>query len=277
MYTPTKMSGVDTSSPIGIFDSGIGGLTVAKAVHQLLPNENIIYFGDTAHLPYGDKSTAAIQAYAVKICNVLLQQNCKIILIACNSASVAAYDLIREYVGSRASVMNVIDPMINYISEVHSQENVGLIGTKQTIQSGVYKQKVSQLSRGIELKSLATPLLVPMIEENFFRNSIREGIIEAYLSREEIKGIKSLILGCTHYPLIKEPIQKYYKSEVQVLDSSEIVAKSLKGLLELHNMSNKGDQVFQKFYVSDFTQSFETSTKLFFGKHVKLEHYPLWE
>lgn len=277
MYTPTKMSGVDTSNPIGIFDSGIGGLTVAKAVHQLLPNENIVYFGDTAHLPYGDKSTAAIQAYAIKICNVLLQQNCKIILIACNSASVAAYDLVREYVGSRASVMNVIDPMINYISEVHSQEKVGLIGTKQTIQSGVYKQKVNQLNRGIELKSLATPLLVPMIEENFFRNSIREGIIEAYLSREEIKDIKSLILGCTHYPLIKEPIQEYYKSKVQVLDSSEIVAKSLKGLLELHNIGNKNDRVFQRFYVSDFTQSFETSTKLFFGKHVQLEHYPLWE
>ena len=277
MYTPTNISRIDTSNAIGLFDSGIGGLTVARAVHQLLPQESIIYFGDTAHLPYGDKSTAAIQAYAIKICNVLLQQNCKVILIACNSASVAAYDLVREYVGSRAKVMNVIDPMINYIGQVYQQQKVGLIGTKQTIQSNVYKKKVDELKAGIQLQSLATPLLVPMIEEDFFRNSIREDIIETYLSRDELKQIKSLILGCTHYPLIKSSIQGYYKDKVEILDSSEIVAQSLKGLLEMHNITNKSGKVFQKFYVSDFTQSFEISTKLFFGKKVQLEHYPLWE
>ncbi|OJJ17791.1 glutamate racemase [marine bacterium AO1-C] len=277
MYTPTTISRVDTSNAIGLFDSGIGGLTVARAVHKLLPQESIIYFGDTAHLPYGDKSTAAIQAYAIKICNVLLQQNCKVILIACNSASVAAYDLVKEYVGSRARVMNVIDPMINYIGQVHSKQKVGLIGTKQTIQSNVYKKKVDELKAGIQLQSLATPLLVPMIEEDFFRNNIREGIIEAYLSREELNQVKALILGCTHYPLIKPSIQNYYKNAVEILDSSEIVAQSLKGLLEMHNLTNKSGKVFQKFYVSDFTQSFETSTKLFFGQHVHLEHYPLWE
>lgn len=277
MYTPTNISRMDTSNAIGLFDSGIGGLTVARAVHQLLPQESIIYFGDTAHLPYGDKSTAAIQAYAIKICNVLLQQNCKVILIACNSASVAAYDLVREYVGSRAKVMNVIDPMINYIGQVYQQQKVGLIGTKQTIQSNVYKKKVDELKAGIQLQSLATPLLVPMIEEDFFRNNIREGIIETYLSRDELKQIKSLILGCTHYPLIKSSIQSFYKDKVEILDSSEIVAQSLKGLLEMHNLTNKSGKAFQKFYVSDFTQSFETSTKLFFGKKVQLEHYPLWE
>lgn len=277
MYTPTRMSRIDTSNAIGIFDSGIGGLTVARAVHSLLPNESIVYFGDTAHLPYGDKSTAALQAYAIKICNVLLQQNCKVILIACNSASVAAYDLVKEYVGSRAKVMNVIEPMINYINDVYAGNNVGLIGTKQTILSNVYKKKVDQLDAGIDLRSLATPLLVPMIEENFFRNSIREEIIETYLSREELQDIKALILGCTHYPLIKESIKKYYQNKVEILDSSEIVANSLKGMLAMHNMTNKSGKRFQKFYVSDFTQSFETSTRLFFGKHVQLTHYPLWE
>ncbi len=277
MYTPTKVSRVDTSQAIGLFDSGIGGLTVARAVHQLLPQESIVYFGDTAHLPYGDKSTASIQAYAIKICNVLLQQNCKVILMACNSASVAAYDLVKEYVGSRAKVMNVIDPMVNYLGQTHSNQKVGLIGTKQTIQSNVYKKKVDELKSGIHLYSLATPLLVPMIEEDFFRNSIRKEIIEAYLSRTELSQIKALILGCTHYPLIKSSIQNYYQNKVKVLDSSEIVAQSLKGLLEMHNLTNKSGKVFQKFYVSDFTQSFETSTKLFFGQHVHLEHYPLWE
>ncbi len=277
MYTPTKMSRMDTSNAIGIFDSGIGGLTVARAVRQLLPQESIIYFGDTAHLPYGDKSTAALQAYAIKICNVLLQQNCKVILMACNSASVAAYDLVKEYVGSRAKVMNVIEPMINYIHDVYAGKSVGLIGTKQTILSNVYKKKVDQLGAGIDLRSLATPLLVPMIEENFFKNSIRAEIIDAYLSREELKDIDALILGCTHYPLIKASIQKFYNTRVEVLDSSEIVASSLKGMLEMHNLTNKSGKVLQQFYVSDFTQSFETSTQLFFGKHVQLTHYPLWE
>ena len=197
--------------------------------------------------------------------------------MACNSASVAAYDLVKEYVGSRAKVMNVIDPMVNYLGQTHSNQKVGLIGTKQTIQSNVYKKKVDELKSGIHLYSLATPLLVPMIEEDFFRNSIRKEIIEAYLSRTELSQIKALILGCTHYPLIKPSIQNYYQNKVKVLDSSEIVAQSLKGLLEMHNLTNKSGKVFQKFYVSDFTQSFETSTKLFFGQHVHLEHYPLWE
>jgi glutamate racemase len=117
-----------TSAPIGIFDSGIGGLTVAHAVTRLLPNENIIYFGDTAHLPYGDKSATAIQAYSIKICNVLLQQKCKVILIACNSASAAAYELVKEYVGSKAKVMNVIDPVVAFLGENYANKTIGLIG-----------------------------------------------------------------------------------------------------------------------------------------------------
>jgi glutamate racemase len=109
---------ISANQPIGVFDSGIGGMTVAHAVKQLLPNEQLIYFGDTAHLPYGDKSTAAIQAYSIKITEVLLQRNCKLILIACNSASAAAYELVREYVGSRARVFNVIDPVVDYVRKI---------------------------------------------------------------------------------------------------------------------------------------------------------------
>jgi len=133
------------SDPIGIFDSGIGGLTVAKAVKHLLPNESIIYFGDTAHLPYGDKSTAAIQAYSIKICDIFLKRNCKVILIACNSASAAATDLVKEYVGKRAKVFNVIEPIVNYIRETYQNTNIGLIGTKQTVGSEVYKSKIETL------------------------------------------------------------------------------------------------------------------------------------
>src|SRR5690606_16066785 len=165
------------SAPIGIFDSGIGGLTVARAVKNLLPNESIFYFGDTAHLPYGDKSTAAIQAYSIKICDVLLQHNCKVILMACNSASSAAYRLVKEYVGSKALVINVIDPMVNYVKKNYNNKTIWLIGTKKTVASNVYQKKIDKLAQGINLKALATPLLAPMIEEGYFNNSISEKII----------------------------------------------------------------------------------------------------
>lgn len=267
----------DSSAPIGIFDSGIGGMTVASAVTRLLPNENTIYFGDTAHLPYGDKSTASIQAYSIKICNMLLQQNCKLILIACNSASAAAFELVREYVGSKAKVLNVIDPVVDYIKEHYEGKTVGLIGTKQTVLSNVYKKKVDAINKNIHLKSLATPLLAPMIEEGFFDNNISESIIDSYLSDQSLEGIEALILGCTHYPLIKNQISKYYENDVEILDTSEIVAHSLRAWLEQHYLVNEKGTGKRQFYVSDYTLSFEQSTNIFFGQQIQLEHYPLWE
>jgi glutamate racemase len=268
---------LDSSAPIGIFDSGIGGMTVASAVTRLLPQENTIYFGDTAHLPYGDKSTAAIQAYSIKICNMLLQQNCKLILIACNSASAAAFELVREYVGSKAKVMNVIDPVVDYIKEHYNGKTIGLIGTKQTILSNVYKKKVDALSKKMELKSLATPLLAPMIEEGFFDNNISESIITSYLSDASLSGIEALILGCTHYPLIKNQIRRFYNDNIEILDTSEIVAHSLSAWLDQHYLTNEKGEGKRQFYVSDYTLSFEQSTKVFFGRQIQLEHYPLWE
>lgn len=265
------------SSPIGIFDSGIGGLTVAHAVTKLLPNEHIVYFGDTAHLPYGDKSSAAIQAYSIKICNVLLQQNCKVILIACNSASAAAFELVREYVGSKAKVLNVIDPCVSYCSKNFAGKTIGLIGTKQTVNSNIYRKKIDDLRQNIHLKSLATPLLAPMIEEGFFNNTISESIINEYLHNEELNEIEALILGCTHYPLIKTQIDNYYQGNVTVLDSSQIVAQSLKDYLVERQLENQGNTSNKQFYISDYTKSFETSTKIFFGEQIKLDHYPLWE
>jgi glutamate racemase len=268
---------MNSSAPIGIFDSGIGGLTVAHAVTTLLPNENIIYFGDTAHLPYGDKSSAAIQAYSIKICNVLLQQKCKVILIACNSASAAAYELVREYVGSKAKVMNVIDPVIDFLADNYAEKTIGLIGTKQTVNSNIYKKKIDALARDITLKSLATPLLAPMIEEGFFNHNISESIIQEYLKNPELTDIEALILGCTHYPLIKTQIEAYYQSKIKILDTSEIVAQSVHNYLEKHHYLNSLNSHIKHFYVSDYTQSFETSTKIFFGEQIRLEHYPLWE
>lgn len=268
---------ITASDPIGIFDSGIGGLTVARAVKKILPMERIIYFGDTAHLPYGDKSTAAIQAYSIKICDVFLKNNCKVILIACNSASAAATDLVREYVGSRANVFNVIEPAVSYIRESYRDTDIGLIGTKQTVGSGVYQQKIEAQQRGLTLRSLATPLLAPMIEEGFLQGTISRDIINEYLQKPILQNISALILGCTHYPLIKEEVISFYSGKVDVIDSSEVVASSLKAYLEYNLLVNKKPSAPDTFMVSDFTDAFEQLTKLFFGMQVNLEMYKLWE
>ena len=268
--------------PIGIFDSGIGGLTVARAVAQALPHERLVYFGDTAHLPYGDKSTAAIQAYAVKICDLLLRQHCKLILIACHSASAAAYELVREYVGSKAKVVNVIDPIVQLVGQQYAGRPVGLIGTKQTVNSNVYKKKIDELDRDVDLHSLATPLLASMVEEGFYNNSISADIIASYLSNPQLDGIEALLLACTHYPLIQNQIEAYYAGRVAVLDPSNVVAATVRDYLHAHGLAapapaGGGPAPAHHFYVSDFTRSFEESTRLFFGQSVQLEHYRLWE
>lgn len=263
--------------PIGIFDSGLGGLTVANAVQKTLPQEQIIYFGDAAHLPYGDKSAATIQAYSIKICDVLLSKNCKAILIACNSASAAAYELIKAYVGSRAKVVNVIDPVVTFVSEKYQKQKVGLIGTKQTVGSNVYAEKFLEQDSAIVLASLASPLLVPMIEEGFHNNSISEAIIHQYLSDDKLQGIKALILGCTHYPLIQDQIEAYYHHQVDVIDASQIVAAAFAKMLSDKDLLNKVEKGPNAFLVSDITPSFERAASLFFGHKVALEKHMLWE
>lgn len=267
----------NSSAPIGIFDSGIGGLTVAHKVKELMPNESMIYFGDIAHLPYGDKSAAAIQAYSVKVTDVLLNQGCKLILIACNSASSAAFDLVKEYVGSKAKVFNVIDPVVNHVAENYSNKKIGLIGTKQTVGSNVYEHKLKALNPTVELKSLATPLLVPMIEEGYFENKISHEIIDNYLREDHLKGIEALILGCTHYPLVKNEISSFYGHKIDILDSASIVANRLKEYLNEHNLSSESKKQKNRFLVSDKTASFEASAKIFFHEEVNLEKFPIWD
>ncbi|HTM64284.1 MAG TPA: glutamate racemase [Gammaproteobacteria bacterium] len=266
------------SQPIGVFDSGIGGLTVAHAVLKHLPRENIIYFGDTAHMPYGDKSTAAIQAYAVKIAHMLLQQECKLILIACNSASAAAYELVKEYVGSKAIVMNVIDPVIHHLKEKYSKKNVGLIGTRQTVNSHIYKKKLDDLKRGVSLTSHATNLLASAIEEfGSTHNEVIDSLLKVYMEQFKSHQLDALVLACTHYPVIKDRIAKYCNPSVDIIDSSEIVAQAVKKQLEKNNLLNDNGNSNKHFYVSDYTESFAANAKLFFDDEVKLEHYPLWD
>ena len=270
---------IKANQPIGIFDSGVGGLTVARAVKAILPSERLIYFGDLAHLPYGDKSQAAIQAYSVKIADVLLKNHCKVILIACNSASTASFELVREYVGKKAKVIDVINPVVDYLREYYAGKKIGLIGTKQTVSSNVYLHKIKQQDSEIELRSIPTPLLVPLIEEGFNKKGITQSIIDEYLNSPELEGIEALILGCTHYPLIKHNVDEHYQGKVDIIDSSEITAKALKSFLEYNNLLNKNGSSGEKdlFMVSDYTEAFEHATQLFFGQEVHLEKYPLWE
>jgi glutamate racemase len=262
--------------PIGIFDSGIGGLTVAYAIRNLLPHERIVYFGDTAHLPYGDKSEAAIQAYSIKIADVLLKKGCKVIVIACHSASSAAYELLKEYVRKEAHVINVIDPMVKWVVDHHPGKNIGLIGTKRTVQSGVYGRKIAQAHPHTRLKALATPLLAPMVEEGFFNNQISHEIIAKYLGDEQLADIDALILACTHYPLIKKEISAYYQQALPILDSSVVVAQALHDYLATAGLRNADLHPEHHFFVSDYTEAFEASTRLFFGEQVKLEQHRLW-
>jgi glutamate racemase len=263
--------------PVGVFDSGIGGLTVARAIRKILPNESMIYFGDTAHLPYGDKSEAAIQAYSVKIADVLLKKSCKVIVIACNSASSAAYELLTEYVGKKIRIINVIDPMIDLVSREFEGKQIGLIGTKRTVQSGVYVRKINELQKNITVQSLATPLLAPMIEEGFFNNQISHEIIAQYLADASLVSIEALILACTHYPLIKTEIDHYYQGKMKILDSSETVAMALRSYLEREGLLSEEKVSDHQFLVSDYTESFEASARMFFNQTVHLEKHSLWD
>ncbi|MBX7124717.1 MAG: glutamate racemase [Cyclobacteriaceae bacterium] len=262
-------------SPIGIFDSGIGGLTVAHAIKQALPQESLVYFGDTAHLPYGDKSEAAIQAYSVRIANVLIERGCKVIVIACNSASSAAYELLKEYVRHQAHVIDVIDPMVRHVSSQFGGRKVGLIGTKRTIQSGIYTAKMERADPSIQLLPLATPLLVPMIEEGYFNNQISHDVISQYLGDPLFGAIDALILGCTHYPLIRDEINEFFRGRVQILDSTAVVAATLKTYLESAQLLSDAMPTYE-FLVSDYTESFEASTRVFFHEPARLQRYPLW-
>jgi glutamate racemase len=261
-----------SSLPIGIFDSGIGGLTVAKAISTILPNEQLIYFGDTAHMPYGDKSKELIRKYASRITDFLLREKkCKTIVIACNTASAAAYEELRDQFKGQIPVINVIDPMIEAVIGDDTIKNVGIIATKTTIGSGVYQEKFTRRKPNLKFSALATPLLASMIEEGFYNNNISTAVLENYLSNEALSGIDALVLACTHYPLIKKEISKYYNDKIKIFDSAEVVAHKLKFILEKENLQSKTKAAEDVFYVSDFTKSFEHTTNIFYGKEIHLD------
>ncbi|MEO5674420.1 MAG: glutamate racemase [Chitinophagales bacterium] len=264
-------------NPIGIFDSGIGGLTVANAVCNALPNEEIIYFGDTAHLPYGDKSAQSIQHYAVKIADFLLEKNCKLILIACNTASAAAYDTVTSHVKEKVPVLNVIDPVIQAVSADKLLHKIGIIGTKGTIKSEVYEHKLKALRPDLEVVTLATALLASMIEAGFYNNSVSQAVINNYLQYPDFSDVQAMILACTHYPLIQREVSSYFNGRVKIFDSTDVVSEMVRKELEQRDLLNDRKRNSHHFFVSDYTESFEQTTRIFFKQEIHLEYSPVWE
>ncbi len=263
-----------SSQPIGIFDSGVGGLTVADAVSRRLVHEEIIYFGDTVHLPYGEKSADAIRYYCLQIVKFLLKEDCKIVVIACNSASAAAYRPLLDFF-EHTLFVNVVDPLVEEVAR-RGFQSVGVIATKATIQSGVYEQKLKELQPGLRVASLTTPLLAPMIEEGFFNGVVSRTVIENYLSNPMFEGIDALLLACTHYPLIKKNIQDFFEGRVQIFDSTDVVAQQVYTRLASRNLLNDRRRQPHRFYVSDYTPSFEGAARLFYPGEIQIEEKRIW-
>jgi glutamate racemase len=266
------MSSLGNAAPIGVFDSGIGGLTVARAIREVLPSESFVYFGDTAHLPYGDKSKELVASYAQGISRFLLEHHqCKALVIACNTASAAAYETLRDHYRGCVPVINVIDPMIEEVIACSDLKKVGVIATKTTVASGVYQEKFKRRKPDLQVATLATPLLASLIEEGFYDNSISEAVIHRYLSDECLNGIQALILACTHYPLIRNQIDDFFGGKVRIFDSAAVVAAKLKVILSKENLLSDTSQGGERFFVSDYTPAFEAATKTFFGRSIHLE------
>ncbi len=253
-------------------------MTVANAIRKALPNERFIYFGDTAHLPYGDKSPESIRHYAARITQYLIEKKCKAIVIACNTASAHAYKTVCDIAGPHIPVINVIDPVATYVSEKFDKKRIGVIGTKGTIASRVYVNRIEKLNKSLKVISNATPLLASMIEEGFYNNKISQTIINSYLSKPNFKDIHALILACTHYPLIRKEVDLYYKKKIEIIDNGEVAALALKEELSKRKLeATKPSKLKDLFVISDYTEAFEMSTKIFFGEKVALKTARIWE
>lgn len=235
-----------------------------------------MYFGDTAHLPYGEKSADAIRYYSLAIGKFLLEKKCKAIVIACNSASSAAYNTLLDFFHEKALFINVVDPLVEKISAMDFHK-VGVIATKATIQSSVYQRKIMERHPDWKVGALATPLLVPMIEEGYLTGAISELIIRNYLDNEALQDIDALLLACTHYPLIRSRIENMLGPSVQIFDSIDVVAGALERLLaEKGLLRTDSEKPTNHFYVSDLSPSFEEITRIFYPEEIELEHCGIW-
>lgn len=257
---------------IGIFDSGIGGLTVARAVMELFPHLNICYFGDTARTPYGTKSKDTVTRYAVENTGFLLDQGAKIIVVACNTASAVAVPTLRERFD--VPIFEVISPAVDMALSLAKAKRIGVIGTRGTINSGIYERLIKERDPERKVFSEPCPLLVSLVEEGWMKKPETRMIVKKYLHPLKAQQIQSLILGCTHYPILKQLIARKIGKRVKIVDSSEAVSISLKRYLDdnprvMQGLSQGGESIF---HVSDVTAQFAKTAQLILNRRVDLQH-----
>lgn len=256
------------NKPIGIFDSGLGGLTVMAQVMKELPKENIIYFGDTARIPYGSKSQEAIERFSMQIAGFLLKKKVKMIIVACNTASSLALGVLKNIL--KVPVLGVIEPGAECAAESTKNGRIGVIGTEGTVKSLSYVKAINKKSKNIKIFQQSCPLFVPLVENGWTKGKITESIINEYLKNLNKNKIDTLVLGCTHYPLLKKAIAGALGNKVQLIDSAAATAKSAARLLKEKNLlnleTNKGKY---EFYVSDSPEKFKKLGRQFLGKELK--------
>jgi glutamate racemase len=246
---------LDHQAPIGIFDSGVGGLTVAKKIFQLLPKEDVIYFGDTARYPYGPRSEESVKRFSAQNMNFLLSQKVKCVVVACNTASALALnDLEKNY---SVPMIGVVKPGAFAAAKATINGKIGVIGTLGTISSGAYEKAIHRIDSRKRVYSVPCPLFVALAEEGYINKKATYLIAQEYLEPLIKKRVDTLVLGCTHYPLLKRPISKIMGKEVKLIDSAEETAREVKKVLTEEGLLKKPNNAsFRRFYVSDIPDRF---------------------
>ncbi len=259
------------SSSIGVFDSGIGGLSVVKHLFMQLPRESVIYFGDTARVPYGSRSIDTIRRYALECTQFLMSFHVKYIVVACNTTSAVAMDDIKGLFGN--PVIGVIEPGARAAARATQNGRIAIIGTKATVSSNAYKKAIHTLNPDFKIYSQACPLFVPLVEEGMLEGPITESIIEYYLDPLLKEGIDTLVLGCTHYPLLRPVIQKVVGRSVRLIDSGEEAAVEAKTqLINLGLELKDSPPLCHQFFVSDHVANFEKIGADFLGDKLPKVH-----
>jgi len=264
-------SGMVNSSPIGIFDSGLGGLTVAKKIFELLPFENVVYFGDTARFPYGPRSKDMIRRFSFQNVNFLLTQRVKFIVVACNTASAMALKELK--LNFDQPMIGVVEPGAKAAVKTTLNGKIGVIGTVGTIHSDAYRMAIQRLNRRLKVYSLPCPLFVSLAEEGYIKKKATYIIALEYLRPLIKKGVDTLVLGCTHYPLLRDVISQTMGEKVKLIDSAEETAKEVKIFLERNGLLRKSKKPsFRSFYVSDIPDRFvEVGERFLKGKITRVK------
>jgi len=249
---------VKKTSPIGVFDSGVGGLTVAREIMRNLPNEDIVYFGDTARVPYGSKSKDNIIRYSRQIIHFLQTKGVKVIVIACNTASALALETVKDEFD--IPIIGVVEPGARAALAVTETKKIGVIGTEATVRSAMYEKIIQGIEPGVSVLAKACPLFVPLVEEGFKKHHVTDEIIDYYLASLKESDIDALILGCTHYPLLRSKIREYVGEKITLVNPAYETAMDLKVILQENDMENpdvEGDHGSYSFYVSDAADKFK--------------------